>query len=662
MTVPVNARRAGPYTGNSVAIGFGFGFKVFAATDVQVVVTVAGVDTVLASGYSVALNGDQENNPGGTVTYPLTGSPISSEVQLTILSNVPASQAVDFPEGGRYYAATTENAVDKVTVLVQQTMERLARTLQLSPTVTGTLQLPPPAPGYALVWNEDGDGFDNGAAPANTTVQLPDFAEATSLMAYIDPDEWPAILNYTSTFDCTTAINAWLNAGGGTVPAGLFRYTGGILTQSNVRVRGAGCPRLNDTSTALVGGTIFVGTLRFNGARIDIENIGVDHGATRTAVAGDGLVLSGLSVGKYARLNNVIGLGRAADDVFHAILVEGYDTVDIDNIFGCRTWYGVALKLKKANVTRVRGYENAVCGCIVRSNTGDGICEDININGVITVGRGTAGSGSGGTDYGFYVVVDNQAVRIQCSNINATQAKQGIAWRVNANLTEFKITGAVASYCETGLYGFTGAGDLYSAQLTACTVVYCSAWAMRLEKALTIQVNGFIGVGNAGTAYRDELIRVESSVLSAQWDNIHLSENYGALGGIRLLNAHTANTLGTNLRATPWGNLPPPGYVLSTQTGLVITLSPGYAPGGRHYIVSQRGGSAGTVANIGREYSPGATRFPVNSLLVVKNDDTQPLTISATATNVVTKGGAAIVIAASGAAMFVFDSANWVEV
>jgi hypothetical protein len=489
------------------------------------------------------------------------------------------------------------------------------------------------------------------------------------LLAHFPRNRWAELLDYSTTYDASAEVEEWLNEISakkitGIVPDGKFYVTTmPVITADYVRIKGASRPRVTPARGSLAGGSIFVGTMRFSGDEIDIENIGVDRGATFTATAGDGLVLSGLGTGTYVRLQNVVGLGRSADDAFHSILVEGYENVDIDNIAGYRNWYGVALKLKKANVSRVRGYENAIAGCILRSNSGDGICEDFNVNDVITVGRGRAASGSGGSDYGFYIVVDNQAQRIQCSNINARSAKQAIAWRTNANLTELNFVNAIASNCEVGFYGFTGPGDLYSAQLQNCTAVECTAWAMRVEKAVSLQVDGFFGMGVTGTAYRDELIRIESPVLDFQCDNVNLNENYGsARGGIRLLNAPTANTLGTSMRAIPWGNVPSPGVSISTQTGTGITLSPLYSPGMRHMISSQRGGTVGTVTSIGREYSPGTTRFPAGSILVVRNDDTQPLTISATAANVVTKGGAAIAIAASGVAMLAFDGANWVEV
>ena len=71
MTISSENRKAGPFSGNGVTTAFPFTFKVFAATEVYVVrADEDGVETVLVqnSGNTVALNPNQNTNPGGTVT------------------------------------------------------------------------------------------------------------------------------------------------------------------------------------------------------------------------------------------------------------------------------------------------------------------------------------------------------------------------------------------------------------------------------------------------------------------------------------------------------------------------------------------------------------------------------------------------------------------
>ena len=135
MTVASNTAKAGPYSGDGSTTEFTFSFMVQSAADVKVVstVTTAGVqvDTELTvtTDYTVAINSDQVASPGGDITMvtaPATG------VQITILRSVTATQGASLPNQGGFYPKVIENALDKLTMLTQQTNEELARCLKLS--------------------------------------------------------------------------------------------------------------------------------------------------------------------------------------------------------------------------------------------------------------------------------------------------------------------------------------------------------------------------------------------------------------------------------------------------------------------------------------------------------------------------------------------------
>lgn len=132
MTLPATTRRAGPFTGNGVTTAFPFTFKVFAKADISVVKTSStGIEStlVLDSDYSVTLNADQEVSPGGTITYPVSGTPLSALEKLTAVGALTYEQPTDLPTGGNYSATTVENAFDRNVMLIQQLLERFARTL-----------------------------------------------------------------------------------------------------------------------------------------------------------------------------------------------------------------------------------------------------------------------------------------------------------------------------------------------------------------------------------------------------------------------------------------------------------------------------------------------------------------------------------------------------
>ncbi len=130
MTIPSTTRKAGPFTGNGSTTSFPFSFKVFTTEDIKVTVNDAnGAETVLVldSNYSVTLNPDQEATPGGTVTYPISGSPLASGLKLTITGNISYEQGTDIPTGGDFNPTILENALDSLSMQIQQLDEAVSR-------------------------------------------------------------------------------------------------------------------------------------------------------------------------------------------------------------------------------------------------------------------------------------------------------------------------------------------------------------------------------------------------------------------------------------------------------------------------------------------------------------------------------------------------------
>jgi hypothetical protein len=174
MTVSTTTRKAGPFIGNGVTTVFPFQFKVFAKSDLQVVLAdAAGAETVLDldADYSVALNADQDNNPGGTVTYSYGGA-LPSTQTLTILSDVPLLQPTDIQNRGGFYPSVIEDALDRVTILSQQVKELLGRAIRVAVSDgISDAELPTAAAraNKALVFDADG----NIAVRDVTTVYYP---------------------------------------------------------------------------------------------------------------------------------------------------------------------------------------------------------------------------------------------------------------------------------------------------------------------------------------------------------------------------------------------------------------------------------------------------------------------------------------------------------
>lgn len=129
MTISSSTRKAGPFDGNGVTTAFSFAFKVFATSDIRVVKTSAldvESDLVLDTHYTVTLNADQDNDPGGVVTY----AGLATGTKLTIVGNLSELQPTDITNGGGFFPRVIENGLDRMVVYAQQLREVMNRTIR----------------------------------------------------------------------------------------------------------------------------------------------------------------------------------------------------------------------------------------------------------------------------------------------------------------------------------------------------------------------------------------------------------------------------------------------------------------------------------------------------------------------------------------------------
>lgn len=132
MTISSSTRKAGPFPGNGVTVAYPFTFKVFTQADVLAVqaVTATGIETPLALGtnYTITLNGDQNANPGGTLTM-LVAAPTGSTVTLT--SQVANTQETSLTNLGGFYPAVINDALDRLVIQIQQLSEKVGRSVKV---------------------------------------------------------------------------------------------------------------------------------------------------------------------------------------------------------------------------------------------------------------------------------------------------------------------------------------------------------------------------------------------------------------------------------------------------------------------------------------------------------------------------------------------------
>ena len=132
MTISSTTRIAGPFVGTGSASVFPFTFKVFAASDLDVIRlnSSTGVETtlVLTTDYTVTLNGNQNTNPGGSVT--LVAGALASGFTLTITSDIANLQPTDLTNQGGFYPEVITDSLDRATIQIQQMADDLTRSIK----------------------------------------------------------------------------------------------------------------------------------------------------------------------------------------------------------------------------------------------------------------------------------------------------------------------------------------------------------------------------------------------------------------------------------------------------------------------------------------------------------------------------------------------------
>jgi hypothetical protein len=121
MTINSTVRTAGPFQGDGSTVSYQFGFKVFQDSDLLVTrvdeTTNAPVELALSVDYTVTLNANQDTAPGGTVTLT---TPLAATQSLSMTSDVVPTQGASIPNMGGFYPKVIEAALDRLTILAQQ--------------------------------------------------------------------------------------------------------------------------------------------------------------------------------------------------------------------------------------------------------------------------------------------------------------------------------------------------------------------------------------------------------------------------------------------------------------------------------------------------------------------------------------------------------------
>lgn len=161
MTVNTKKITSGPYAGNGIADTFSYTFKVEDKTELSVFETDdAGVQTELTVDTDYTVNTVGVDG-GGTITR--VAGPLPTGYEWYIRSNYEETQLTAFTSQGAFFPDLHELAMDKLTLLIQQILDKIGRTFRLSDSYSGPLPLTLENPdgGKVLRWKSDESGIEN---------------------------------------------------------------------------------------------------------------------------------------------------------------------------------------------------------------------------------------------------------------------------------------------------------------------------------------------------------------------------------------------------------------------------------------------------------------------------------------------------------------------
>jgi microcystin-dependent protein len=171
MTVETTAIKA-VAQGNGATTNWPFTFII--PEDDQVVLTLVDVDsgnpTVIGPAF-YTVNG-AGNPAGGSVDYPLSGSPVTSDYYVVVERVLPLTQESDLVNQGGAYPATIEEMCDYLTMVAQQLQDQINRAIVFSvaDTVEVTLPTATARAGLFLGFDVNGDPIAVDGLTAGTTV------------------------------------------------------------------------------------------------------------------------------------------------------------------------------------------------------------------------------------------------------------------------------------------------------------------------------------------------------------------------------------------------------------------------------------------------------------------------------------------------------------
>lgn len=225
MTIQSTTRKTARLPGNGATTSFPFTFKVQDTDDIVVYSVEDDVEAVVATAdYTVTLNSDQNTNPGGSVvmdTAPASG------VSLLITTGADATQEQNIQNQGSFNPTIVMEALDKLTILVQQLQEKASRSLTMPITdgLSGVLPGITDRASKFAAYDADGGPIASSGTPTDSvavsafmeavlgSASRLAFAQNTGARIVFYPEDYEAVADGATTkTDNATALIAALAA------------------------------------------------------------------------------------------------------------------------------------------------------------------------------------------------------------------------------------------------------------------------------------------------------------------------------------------------------------------------------------------------------------------------------------------------------------------
>jgi hypothetical protein len=308
MTISTTANKVS-YAGDGTTLSFAIPFLFLENAHIGVVLRdVAGLETAWALNTQFTLTGAGLAT-GGTLDVavnPTDYTPANGET-LVIRRVVPETQETDYPEGGAFPASAHEQALDKLTMLVQQHSEEIARapSLPVSSSLSDIL-VPEPGAAELIRWNAAGSALETvPAADLNldAVIAAPTLGDKLTYNGSVwanRADGAVNVLDYGAigdgATDDTAALNAALAAAaGGSIfiprTSADYKISATLTLPSHIAI-------VSDGATIKAAAGSYAMMLASSQTDISVEGLVFD-GDYPTRAANSGSTLEGINVARF---------------------------------------------------------------------------------------------------------------------------------------------------------------------------------------------------------------------------------------------------------------------------------------------------------------------------------------------------------------------------